>query len=320
MGKVFAIGWLAIASTLLAHVGFAQENVAEKDMEDRFRQLDKNGDGKITTDEVPQSPFFKQRDKNADGAITLAEAVSFMAEGSTTYTPSTPPKSQSRASKGSSRTPSASLRQGPQPVRPGDRGVGRQIANAPFTDLAGKSQQLGNFSKQRATVVAMTSTSCPLSKKYLPTLAKLAESYSKRDVAWVLVNPQATDKIDQMRSAAKSLAGRALYVPDPDGSLAHAVGALTTTDVIVLDAARTVVYHGAIDDQYGIGYAVDAPRHRYLADALDALLAGEQPPVAATIAPGLRARSERHFRCGVAGHLSQPHFEDRAGELRGMSS
>jgi hypothetical protein len=89
-----------------------------------------------------------------------------------------------------------------------------------------------------------------------------------------------------MQTAAQSLAGKALYVPDPTGALAQAVGALTTTDVIVLDAARTVVYHGAIDDQYGQGYSIDAPRHRYLADALDALLAGRTPQVAATNAPG----------------------------------
>ena len=43
------------------------------------------------------------------------------------------------------------------------------------------------------------------------------------------------------------------------------------------------------DDQYGFGYAIDAPRRRYLADALTALtalLASEPPPVAATEAPG----------------------------------
>ncbi len=282
MRKLFVAGWLTLGTTLLADSGFAQQTAAQKDLQDRFEQLDKDRDGLITTDELPQSPFFKQRDKNGDGAITLAEAMDFLASDDEQE----PSRTPVRAGKTSRHNPTASLRQGPQPLRPGDRGVGRRIADAAFTDLAGNAHSLREFSKQRATVVAMTSTSCPLSQKYLPTVAKLAESYSKHGITWVLVNPRPTDKIEEMRSASGSVAGQALYVPDPDGSLAHAVGALTTTDVIVIDASRTVVYHGAIDDQYGLGYAVDAPRHRYLADALDAFLAGKQLTVAATTAPG----------------------------------
>jgi len=286
MGKLLIIGTLTASAVLLALPGFAQQTDAEKTLQQRFGQLDKNGDGKITTDELPQSSFFKQRDKNGDGQITLAEAMDFLADDSTPDTAPAPAKVPPRVTKARSHTPAASLRQGPQPLRPGDHGVGRRLADFSFTDRAGKSHQLSRFANERAIVVAMTSTSCPLSKKYFPTLAKLAESYSKRDVTWILVNPQATDKLEEMQTAARSLAGKALYVPDPDGTLAQAVGAQTTTDVIVLDAARTVVYHGAIDDQYGQGYAVDAPRHRYLADALEALLAGRQPHVAATGAPG----------------------------------
>ena len=63
-------------------------------------------------------------------------------------------------------------------------------------------------------------------------------------------------------------------------------GALSTTDAFVLDARRTLVYRGAIDDQYGLGYSLDAPRQRYLADALAATLAGRAPAIAATQAPG----------------------------------
>jgi hypothetical protein len=284
--KLLVAGIGTALAALVAIRGVAEQSAAEKTLQERFKQLDKNGDGKITTDELPQSAFFKQRDKNGDGAITLAEAMAHLADSSIAPEATPAPSKESSGSKVRSHTPAASLRQGPQPLRPSDRGVGRQVADVSFTDLAGETRQLGAFSTQRATVIAMTSTSCPLSKKYLPTLAKLAETYSSREITWVLVNPRATDKPADMQAAAALLAGKALYVHDPKGALAHAVGAVTTADVIVLDAARTVVYHGAIDDQYGQGYAVDAPRHRYLADALDLLLANKQPLVAATSAPG----------------------------------
>ena len=146
--------------------------------------------------------------------------------------------------------------------------------------------RLSEFSDRKCVVVAMTSTSCPLSRKYLPTLVELAQTFSKRGVQFVLANPVAVDKLGNMKEAQEQLGDTALYVCDQQQSLASAVGAMTTTDVVVLDASRTVLYHGAIDDQYGFGYAIDEPRHRYLFDAIEAVLDGREPRVSATDAPG----------------------------------
>jgi hypothetical protein len=68
--------------------------------------------------------------------------------------------------------------------------------------------------------------------------------------------------------------------------LAGHLGATSTTDVFVLDRSHTVVYHGAIDDQYGFGYSIDAPRYTYLRDAMDAALEKRSILVSATAAPG----------------------------------
>lgn len=173
----------------------------------------------------------------------------------------------------------------PQPVRPGDHGIGRRIGDVAFTDLAGVLHSLAPVGTGRLSVFAMTSTTCPLSRKYLPTLEKLVVS-SGEGIDWILVNPVATDKPADMQAAAAKFAGRAAYVHDPRGHLAERIGAVTSTDVVVLAADRTIAYHGAIDDQYGFGYSIDAPRRRYLADALAAIRAGDAPPVAATEAPG----------------------------------
>ncbi len=179
----------------------------------------------------------------------------------------------------------AAVRQGPQPIRPGDHGIGRLVSDVSFADLAGKNHQLSALSRKQIVVFAMTSTSCPLSKKYLPTLIDLVKS-SGDGVSWVLVNPFATDKLSDMQTAAEQFHGKVIYVHDKDGNLANTCGAFTTTDVIILDRSRTIVYHGAIDDQYGFGYSIDTPRYRYLADALVAIQAGKSPLVAATDAPG----------------------------------
>ena len=181
---------------------------------------------------------------------------------------------------------SSDLRQRAKLLRPADHGVGRYISNIEFSDLNGKQHSLSEFKDSPYVVVAMTSTSCPLSKKYLPTLTNIAKTYSARGVQFIVVNCVATDGTETMKSAVQALDSAALYVHDADEKLACHFGAMTTTDVLVLDPARTVVYHGAIDDQYGIGYALDGPRHTFLATALDSLLAGKAPEVAATAAPG----------------------------------
>jgi len=93
--------------------GVAQQVSAVNALEQHFKQLDKNGDGKITTDELPQSPFFKLRDKNGDGVITLAVAKGLLEAGAE----STPKRAKAPAAgvnKNRGKRPAKSLRQGPQ--------------------------------------------------------------------------------------------------------------------------------------------------------------------------------------------------------------
>ena len=68
--------------------------------------------------------------------------------------------------------------------------------------------------------------------------------------------------------------------------LTQTLQAHTSTEVFVLDSSHTLRYRGAVDDQYGFGYALDQPKNHYLTDAIDAVLAGQTPDIAATTAPG----------------------------------
>ncbi|QDV25174.1 redoxin family protein [Aureliella helgolandensis] len=183
-------------------------------------------------------------------------------------------------------TTGTAIRQGPRPLKGGSHGVGRLIPDASLTDLLGDTHHLSQLAlNHQLLVIAMTSTSCPLSQKYLPTLVELSQAASG-DVAWLIVNPIATDKTDAMHTAAKRFDDNVIYAHDSNGEFSARIGALTTTDVIVLDRSRTVVYHGAIDDQYGFGYSTESPRNRYLANALKAYADGRSPLITATEAPG----------------------------------
>jgi hypothetical protein len=47
---------------------------AEQQIENRFKRLDRNGDGKLTTEEAKGVPRFRGADLNGDGVVTLEEA------------------------------------------------------------------------------------------------------------------------------------------------------------------------------------------------------------------------------------------------------
>ena len=175
---------------------------------------------------------------------------------------------------------------GPKRVRAGDLGVGRRLPDVTFIDLAGRHHSLASVGDAKALVFAMTSTSCPISRKYLPTLAALIKNPDFKEVRWICINPIATDSQEDMLAAAKTLGPHVIYVHDREGLLSQAIDTRTTADAIVFDSARTVLYHGAIDDQYGLGYSLESPRHHYLSNAISAVMTQRRPEPAATVAPG----------------------------------
>lgn len=178
------------------------------------------------------------------------------------------------------------LRQGPKLVAAAEYGVGRLLPDFTFTDVQGKSQKLADLKDQRAVVIAIVSTDCPISRKFAPTLARLEKTYSEKNVSFIYVNPSSSVSADDVTASIKTHGFAGPYIRDQDGKVARLLGATHTTDVFVLDAYRTVVYRGAVDDQYGQGYALDAPRRQFLVDAIEATLGGDRPNTAATLAPG----------------------------------
>ncbi len=287
---------LGIAAIAAIRSTFAQAPATgTSQIEAIFRRLDLDGDGKLTEDEAKGARWFKLLDRDGKGFVTLEQArlLGRLAEqrgagdlDGGRGLPGTPEETAA----------DESPREGPKMRKAAERGVGRLVPDLSFTDLAGHSGKLSDFKSSRALVIALTSTSCPLTKKYAPSLARLEKEFAGRGVSFLFVNPTATDSSADITAVLKDngIAGR--YVHDKEGRLTAALGAQTTTEVFVLDAARTLVFRGAVDDQYGLGYSLEAPRANFLKDALTALLAGKAPVVAATDAPGCALELEKSER------------------------
>lgn len=174
----------------------------------------------------------------------------------------------------------------PSPRDARDLGIGRYVADARGTDLSGTSVSWRTGRGEKLTVIALTSVTCPLCKKFAPSLARIEAAYASKGVKFVYVNVSGTDTEGEMREQVKDQGFKGLYLNDKDQSIVATLHAKTTTEVFVVDAGNTLVYRGAVSDQYGVNFSHDAPRQRFLEVALDAALAGKSPTISATSSPG----------------------------------
>ncbi len=183
--------------------------------------------------------------------------------------------------------PSSLIRQGPKPIDANAHGVGRWVPDISFTSIDGKKGRLSDFKEYKALVIAFTGASCPISKRFAPSLSVLEHDYSKKGIAFLFVDPIA------MKSASKALHKMVdqigfdgPFILDQDKSLSKILGVKTTTEAFILDAARTLLYRGPVSDQYGIGYQLSEPRNQYLRDTLDAILQEREIANKAMWSPG----------------------------------
>lgn len=152
----------------------------------------------------------------------------------------------------------------------------------------GEKHALADYvKKSKATVVVFTCNSCPYSKGYEPVLLDMAASYASKPVSFVLVNSNAVevqpkDSYELMVKRAKEKEYPFPYLYDESQDVAAAYGAQRTPHIFVLDDEGVLRYRGRIDD--------DLDREKVsehdLTNAIEALLAGEDVPVASTRAFG----------------------------------
>jgi mono/diheme cytochrome c family protein len=245
----------------------------------RFEQLDRNKDGFVTPDEAADPAQFQMFDMDKDGRVSLAEVLSVV---------------RARRPGASVETPQGdgndtAIRKGEPEKRRDDgppasmAGIGRRIALPPtFVDLSGTEHPLEKSFGPNGLVLALTSSSCPVSKRYLPTLAKLRPQLASHGLGLLLV--PASDSEDSLRKllAEHGLADCCAATPAWGGLLE----AQSTAEVFLLDRARTLLYRGALDDQYGPGYSRPEPSRHLLMEAVAQFEAGEFPSPASTSAPG----------------------------------
>ena len=145
-----------------------------------------------------------------------------------------------------------------------------------------------------ATVVVFTCNHCPYALAWHDRLADAARDYADRGVRFLAINANDAeryprDSFDAMKARVDREDWPMPYLHDATQAVAHAYDAKVTPDVFVLDAERRLRYRGAPDGDY------DDPGQQaeWLRDALDAVLAGDEPNRAETKPVGCSIKWKR---------------------------
>jgi peroxiredoxin len=158
-------------------------------------------------------------------------------------------------------------------------------ASAPSFDLPGvdgRRHALADYDGMPVAVV-FSCVHCPYVVAWEDRLNDVARDYAGRAaVVAINSNDHAGDRLEQMEARAREKGFVFPFLRDESQDVAHAYQPARTPEVFLFDAERRLVYHGAPDSDYqDAGGAVP-----YLRQALDAVLAGDEPPVAETPAVG----------------------------------
>lgn len=173
----------------------------------------------------------------------------------------------------------------PSQLKIGDTAPGFKLKNIDNSYIA-----LDHYRSEKGVILIFTCNQCPYSKLYEDRIVALDTKYKKKGFPVVALNPNnpetsEEDSFDEMiiRSADKGFTFP--YLVDDIG-IYKSYGATKTPHVYLLknDGTRfTISYIGTIDDS---PRDADSVKQAYLADAIDALLAGKDIQLKETKAIG----------------------------------
>ncbi len=139
----------------------------------------------------------------------------------------------------------------------------------------------------RADLFLFVRTDCPISNRYAPELARIADRFAAQslDVWLIYVDVDETPELIRKHISEYKLPGTPLR--DVEQELAKLAGVKVTPEAALFDAGGERRYRGRIDDrQVDYGKQRREASSHDLVDAIEAVLAGRAPAVAEIDAVG----------------------------------
>jgi peroxiredoxin len=166
-------------------------------------------------------------------------------------------------------------------------GLGTEAPQFDLPGVDGQNHSLDSDADAEALVLVQSCNHCPYVQAWDQRLNTVARDYAARGVRVVAINSNDAsshpeDSFDEMQKRASAQGFAFDYLYDEPQAVARELASERTPEIFLFDRGRQLVYHGAIDDSR----EEEDVSQRYLRDALDAVLSGQEPAVSETPAVG----------------------------------
>lgn len=150
--------------------------------------------------------------------------------------------------------------------------------------IDGKPHSLADYQEAKAVVVVFTCNHCPVAKAYEERVAEFAKKYEREvQVVAISVSRNPADGLAKMKARAAEKEFPFPYLFDETQKSGRSYGATVTPHFFLLDGERKIAYMGAFDDNI---FEPEKAEKHYLADAVEAMLAGHEPKVKESLQRG----------------------------------
>lgn len=159
--------------------------------------------------------------------------------------------------------------------------VGSRVTDFTLKQLDGVPVQFDAI-KGNVTVIMFVSVQCPVSNSYNERMNALYRDYTPKRVKFIAINANHTEPAPAVLEHARAHNFAFTVYKDENNVIADEFGATVTPETYVIDSSGTIRYHGSIDDSMNVSRVT----MQRLRAALDAVLAGKEPPQTETKAFG----------------------------------
>ncbi len=172
--------------------------------------------------------------------------------------------------------------------------IGASAPDFKLLGVDGKTYTLESFKDAKVLAVVFICNHCPTSQAYEKRIIKLTNDYASKGVSVVAINPNnpaslrldelgysdVGDSYDEMKIRARDEHFNFPYLYDGETEVAsNKYGPVSTPHIFIFDKDRKLRYQGRIDDMENPD---KTPTSLDARNAIDALLAGKEVPVATT--------------------------------------
>lgn len=169
--------------------------------------------------------------------------------------------------------------------------VGDTVKDFSLKNIDGKMVSLADYKDAKGYIITFTCNTCPYAVAYEDRIIELNKKYAGKGYPVIAIMPNNTtikpgDSYEAMQNRAKEKGYGFPYLIDAEQTVYPQFGATKTPHMYVVQKTKkgnVVQYIGAIDDNYQDAKAV---KEKYVENAVNALLKGEEVQVKTTKAIG----------------------------------